>query len=196
MYTTLSLSLYNKSLTITLGNFGTELCEVYTVAQHLPFNSRNNFTFKDGSLIAQWCINISTRQPLMKSSNTNIPIILFPDKSFKVFSQHEPIFANSAQLQDFSDYIQSMSQWINLLIRNYTVHPSSDSLIFYIINQTQLLVSTDCSRTHNKSGGSWIIVLTDGTKLISGHNPEFVRHVDINSYHSEIYASLSSLTFL
>jgi len=124
------------------------------------------------------------------------PIILFPDKSFKVFSQHEPIFANSAQLQDFSDYIQSMSQWINLLIRNYTVHPSSDSLIFYIINQTQLLVSTDCSRTHNKSGGSWIIVLTDGTKLISGHNPEFVRHVDINSYHSEIYASLSSLTFL
>ena len=31
-----------KILTITLGNFGTELCEVYTVAQHLPFNSRRN----------------------------------------------------------------------------------------------------------------------------------------------------------
>ena len=38
------------------------------------------------------------------------PIILCPDKSFKVYSQHEPIFANSAQLQDFSDYIQSMPQ--------------------------------------------------------------------------------------
>ena len=38
--------------------------------------------------------------------------------------------------------------------------------------------------------------MTDGTKLISGHNPAFGRHVDINSYHSEIYASLSSLTFL
>ena len=40
-----------------------------------------------------------------------------------IYSQHEPICANSAQLQDFSDYIQSIPQWINLLIRNYTVHP-------------------------------------------------------------------------
>ena len=46
-----------KSITITLGNFGTELCEVYTVAQHLPFN---------------WCIDISTRLPLIKFLNTNI----------------------------------------------------------------------------------------------------------------------------
>ena len=89
-----------------------------------------------------------------------------------------------------------MPQWINLLIRNYTVHPSSDSLLFHFINQTQLLISTDGSKTHNKSRGSWIIVLTDGTKFISEHNPEFGRHMDINSYHSEIYASLSSLTFL
>ena len=124
------------------------------------------------------------------------PIILCPDKSFKIYSQHEPIFANSAQLQDFSDYIQSMPQWINLLIRNYIVHPSLDSLLFHIINQIQLLISTDGSRTHNKGGGNQIIVLTDGTKLISGHNPEFGRYVDIKSYHSKIYASLSSLTFL
>ena len=32
--------------------------------------------------------------------------------------------------------------------------------------------------------------------MISGHNPEFGRHVNINSYNSEIYASLSSLTFI
>ena len=38
------------------------------------------------------------------------PIILRPDKSFKVYSQHRPIFTNSAQLQDFSDYIQLMPQ--------------------------------------------------------------------------------------
>ena len=52
------------------------------------------------------------------------PIILYPDNSFKVYSQYAPIFANSAQLQDFSDYIQSMPQWISLIIRYYTVHPS------------------------------------------------------------------------
>ena len=81
-----------------------------------------------------------------------------------IYTQHEPICASSDQLQNFSDYIQSIPQWINLLIRNYTVHPSSDSLLFHIINQTQLLIPTDGSRTHNKSGGSWIIALTDGTK--------------------------------
>ena len=66
----------------------------------------------------------------------------------------------------------------------------------HICQQSQLLISTDGSRTHNKSGDSWIIDLPDGTKLVSGHNPEFKRHVDINSYHSEIYGSLASLNFL
>ena len=124
------------------------------------------------------------------------PILLCPNNSFKVYSQHEPIMANKAQIQDFSDYVKSIPEWIYLLIRHYTVHPSSHSLLYHILNTFQLLVSIDGSRTHNKSGGSWIISLPDGTKLISGHNPEFGRHVDINSYHSEIYASLSSLTFL
>ena len=58
------------------------------------------------------------------------------------------------------------------------------------------MISTDESRTHNKSGGSWIIALLDGTKLVSEHNLEFGRHVDINSYHSEMYTSLASITFL
>ena len=38
--------------------------------------------------------------------------------------------------------------------------------------------------------------MQDGTKLVLGHKPEFGRHADINSYHSKIYPSLSSLTFL
>ena len=89
-----------------------------------------------------------------------------------------------------------MSRWIFLLIQNYTVHPSSDSLFYHICHQFQLLIITDGSRTHNKSGGSWIITLSDGTKLVSGHNPEFGRHVNIKSYRSEIYSSLASFTFL
>ena len=51
------------------------------------------------------------------------PIILCPDNLLKGYSQNESIFANSAQLQDFSDYIQSMPQWSYLIIRYYTVHP-------------------------------------------------------------------------
>ena len=105
--------------------------------------------------------------------------------------------ANKAQIQDFSDYVKSMPEWIYSLIRHYTVHPPSHSLLYHVLNKSQLLISTDGSRTNNKSGGiSWIIALTDGSKLISGYNPKFGRHVDINSYYSEMYASLSSLTFL
>ena len=89
-----------------------------------------------------------------------------------------------------------MPRWIFLLLRNYTVHPSSKSLLHYICQQSKLLISIDDLRTHNKSGGSWIIALPDGTKLVSGYNPEFGRRLDINSYYSEIYASLASLTFL
>ena len=42
-----------KILTITLGNYGTVLCEVYTVAQILPSNPRHNSIYKDGYLIVQ-----------------------------------------------------------------------------------------------------------------------------------------------
>ena len=41
-----------------------------------------------------------------------------------------------------------------------------------------------------------MIAIQEGFFLISGNNPEFGRHVVIKSYHSEIYASLASLTFL
>ena len=78
---------------------------------------------------------------------------------------------------------------------NIFTHPtSSDSILYHISNNSVLLISADGSTTYNKSGDSWIIVLQDGTKLISGSNLEFGRHIDINLYHSEIYASLASLT--
>ena len=89
-----------------------------------------------------------------------------------------------------------MPRWIYLLIQHYTVHPSSESLLHHICQQSELLISTDGSRTHNKSKGSWTITLTDGTNLNSRHDPEFGRHADINSYHSDKCASLASLTFL
>ena len=62
------------------------------------------------------------------------PIILWSNNSFKVYSQYKSIFTNTAQLQDFSAYLQSMPDWMYLLIRRYTVHPSLDLLLCHIIN--------------------------------------------------------------
>ena len=38
------------------------------------------------------------------------PILLCPNNSFKVYSQHGPILANKTQIQDFSDYVKSMPE--------------------------------------------------------------------------------------
>ena len=96
----------------------------------------------------------------------------------------------------FADYIQSLPQWISKLISNFRTNPLSDSLVQYIQQQTPLYISTDGSRTNKKSGGSWIISIIDGTEIVSGWNPDFGKINTINSYHSEMYASLASLTFL
>ena len=139
---------------------------------------------------------INTKEPCTAIPSDAYPIHNCLDLSFKFHSHHELIFSTAVHIKDFTDYIHSMPKWIYLLIQYYTIHPSSMSLIHQIYQHSELLISTDGSRTRIKSGGSWIIALPDGTKLVSGHNPESGRHVDINSYHSEIYASLASLTFL
>ena len=127
----------------------------------------------------------------------SLPYPTLFQKSFLIHYHHAPIISNTVQLHDFTDYTKLMPRWIYLLIQYYTVvHPSSDSLLYHICHNSKLLISTDRSKTYNKSGGSWIIALQDETKLVSGNNPGFGRHVDINSYHSKIYASLVSLVFL
>ena len=66
-----SSSPLQKSLTLTLGNYGTVYWEVSTSVPILPYNSRNHSIFKVGYPIVQWFIDISIRQPLRKSSNIN-----------------------------------------------------------------------------------------------------------------------------
>ena len=171
----------------------------YSPTEHELFEYNNPEFFR--WFVTEKSISTLVKVPDTKESCITLPsdaypIHIYTDHSFKFHSRHAPILSNPTQINDFTDYIRSMPRWIVLLLRNYTAHPSSDSLLQHICQQSQLLISTDGSRTHNKSGGSWINALPDDTKLVSRHTPEFGRHVDINSYHSEIYASLASLTFL
>ena len=70
--------------------------------------------------------------------------------------------------QDFEDYIQSIPNWISKLISNFTTNLRSETLVHYIQQHTPLHISTDGSRTNKKSGGSWIISLSDGIAIVSG----------------------------
>ena len=70
-----------------------------------------------------------------------------------------------------------------------------DPLFYYIINNNNLIISTDGTTKTRKSavvGPS----LEDGTKIVSGHNPNFGQSEDINSYRTEIYVSLAASLFL
>ena len=91
-----------------------------------------------------------------------------------------------------------MPNWISKLISNFTTNPLSETSVHYIQQHTPLYIhiSTEGSRTNTKSGGRWTISLSDGTAIVSGWNSDFVQMTDINSHHSERYASVASLTFL
>ena len=58
-----------------------------------------------------------------------------------------------------------------------------DPLFYYIINNNSLIISTDGTTQARKNGGGWI-VLEDGTKIVSGHNPNFGQSEDITSYRT------------
>ena len=95
---------------------------------------------------------------------------------------------------NFKTILNQCHNWY-FFIHNYKIYSISDTLLYHISTNSNFLIFIDGSKTYNKSGDCWIILLQDETKLISGWNPEFERNVDIKSYHSKIYASLELLTF-
>ena len=99
-------------------------------------------------------------------------------------------------IHNFEEYIRSMPQWMSKLISNFKTNPLSERLLNHIQQQTQLLISTNGSRSNTKSGGNQITSLTDGAIIVSDWNLDFGQITNTYSYHSEIYASLASFTFL
>ena len=121
------------------------------------------------------------------------PIIPINNTTFKVEPSTAIIPPSRNFCNDFADYIQSMPQLISKLISNFRTNLLSDSLAQFIQQKTPLYISTD---TNKKSGGSWSISLVDGIVIVTGWNLNFGQITTINSYHSKIYESLASLTFL
>ena len=89
-----------------------------------------------------------------------------------------------------------MPNWISKLVSNFTTNPLSETVVDYIQQQNPLYISIDGSRINKKNGSSCIISLSDGTAIVSGRNQDFGQITAINSYHLEIYASLTFLAFL
>ena len=96
----------------------------------------------------------------------------------------------------FMEFILQQPPWIQDLTKKHKQYMNVDPLFSYIINNNNLIISTDGTTQTRKSGGSWIIALEDGTKIVSGNNPNFGPSEDITSYRTEVYACLASSLFL
>ena len=161
---------------------------------------------QDHSNITQWFASKPIRKLISIIPSTNskcislppdvYPIIPIDQTTFKIEPSTAIVISSPNFCTDFEDYIQSLPQWISTLISNFRTSPLADSLVQYIQQQTRLYISTDGSTTNRKSGGSWIVSLNDGTEIVSDWNPDFGQIGIINLYHSEIYASLASQSFL
>ena len=94
------------------------------------------------------------------------------------------------------DFINSKPEWERKLIEHFRENTNIKSLLQYLINKSELLITSDGSKTRLKSGGGWVIANKDETIIVRGFNPDFDQIETMNSYRSEVYASLASQLFL
>ena len=115
--------------------------------------------------------------------------------SFKVFINHKILTYQSKVDYLFKSSILLQLRWIQTLISNRTLS-TKKSLLKAIVNPDPIRISTDGSKTTLKSGCSWIVATKSGEHLATSYLPIFVQQKYIQSYRTEIHASLASIIFL
>ena len=117
---------------------------------------------RDHSNITEWFALKPTRKyisviPSTNSKCTSLPPDIYPitpinHTIFKIEPSTAIITPSPAFCKDFADYIQSLPQWISILISNFRTNPLSDSLVQYTQQHIPLYISTEGSRTNKKRG--------------------------------------------
>ena len=135
----------------------------------------------------QFNINIASKQTTENIPANYIPAIKTGNTFYISISHAIPKYKIPLP-NTFMKFILQQPPWIQDLTKNHKQHMGVDPLFSSIINNTNLIISTDEITQTRKSGGSWIIDLEDGTKIVSGNNPNFGPSEDITSYRTEVYA--------
>ena len=71
-----------------------------------------------------------------------------------------------------------------------------EPLIHYLQTEVPIIIPSDGSKRDQRSGGGWSIALIDGTRVVSGFNPNFGQIKAIHSYRAEIYAFIAAVLFV
>ena len=123
------------------------------------------------------------------------PIKHINNNMFYIKRISEPTQTNNQPLS-LIDFILAKPEWQCLLIENFNENTNARSLLQYLMDKSELIIASDGSKTRTKSGGGWVIATKDGTIIIRGANPDFGQLGNMNSYRSEVYASLASQLFI
>ena len=117
---------------------------------------------QDHSNITQWFASKPIRKLISIIPSTNskcislppdvYPIIPIDQTTFKIEPSTAIIPPSRTFCNAFADYIQSLPQWISILISNFRTNPLSDSLVQYTQQHIPLYISTEGSRTNKKRG--------------------------------------------
>ena len=97
---------------------------------------------------------------------------------------------------EFNTYIKLLPILKQVLIKNYKESSTAEPLINLIQQHHKLIIALDGSKSSKTSGGGWLIVDAEGSKLLTGFNPDFGDINQINSHRAEIYRALSVFLFL
>ena len=141
-------------------------------------------------------INEDSKERCDKILNDAIPITHHVNQTFQVytkFSLQNPAQKNS---NEFNKYIKLLSIWKQVLIKNYKEYFNAEPLIKPIQQYHKLIIASDSSESSKTSGGGWVIADAEGSKLLTGFNPDFGDINQINSHRAEIYETFSIFLFL
>ena len=97
----------------------------------------------------------------------------------------ESFFKHRNQLQGWKQ---------NLLRYVFTNYP--DNLATTIQQRSPIILTTDGTKSSNKSGGGWIVSSDKGKILAHGANLDFVSQSNMHSHRLEAHIVLSILLFL
>ena len=117
----------------------------------------------------------------------NRTIQIFQKFTFQSLIPREP--------NDFTKHIKFLPIWKQLLLKNCKEPATTEPIISVIQQNRTLLISSDGSKSSEKSGEGWIIADVEGREILSGFNPDFGDITQINTHRAEIYGALSVSMF-
>ena len=179
-----------------------QLARKYTF---LYISALNEIYQRQGKTIVNWFANEKRRTTIthnVDSQDTvpSIPVDAHPinfilDDSFYIM--RNPNFTpTNNKPSSLIDFIQSKPVWERTFIDHSQDNTNVESLLQCLTNRSDLLIASDGSKIRTKSGGGWVIATKNWKILVRASNPDFGQIETMNSYRSEVYASLVSQLFL